>query len=94
MQLSAPTFITGPNAAFSLYLEQYHGPGVYSSASNDACVMFLIGSSEYGMSGSGGAVSARAAADGSVSIVFTNLASSAASAATLTGQAQFTCRNA
>jgi len=94
VQLSAPVFLTGPVAAFDVYLDRYHGPGVYSTASQDASVMFLIGSSEYSDSGAGSAVSARAGADGSVSVVFTKLASSATPNATITGQAQFTCRNA
>ncbi len=90
VHFSVPVFLTGPVAAFDAYLDRYHGPGAYSTASNDASVTFIIGTVVYG---SASAVSAVAAADGSVSVRFTRLVSSAGPAKTISGQAQFTCRN-
>jgi hypothetical protein len=88
-------FLTGPSAgAFTVFLDSYHGPGTYSLAGNDASVMFLIGSTQYSATGSGSAFSAAAGADGSVAVSFTKLASGAAQARTISGSAQFTCKNA
>lgn len=94
VQLSAPVFITGPVAAFYTYLDKYHGPGTYTTAGSDADVRFLIGTTEYDASGSSSAVRAVAGANGSVSVTFTKLAGSAGPAKTISGHAQFTCRNA
>ncbi len=94
VQLSAPTFVTGPVGAFTVFLDSYHGPGTYTLASNDASVMVLIGNTQYSATGAGSTISAVAAADGSVSVSFTKLASSAGSSQTISGHAQFTCQNA
>lgn len=94
VQLSAPVFLTGPAAAFNVFLDSYHGPGTYSSASNDVSIVFLIGPTQYSSPGPGGSISAVASTDGSVSVSFTKLASGSDASKTISGHAQFTCRNA
>jgi len=94
VQLSAPVFLTGPTAAFNLFLDKYHGPGTYSLTGNDASIVFLIGATQYSATGAGAAISAVASADGSVSVSFTRLASGSDPTKTISGKAQFSCKNA
>lgn len=42
VMVSAPVLLTGPNAAFTLYLDNYHGPGTCTLAGHNASVTFLI----------------------------------------------------
>lgn len=94
VQLSAPVFLSGPAAAFNLFLNNYHGPGTYSQRGNDANITFLIGSTEYISNGPSSAVTAVAGPDGSVSVTFSKLASGSDPSRTISGTARFTCKNA
>lgn len=94
VQLSVPVFLSGPTAAFSAFLDRYHGPGTYSTAASDAGVQFVIGTTEYDPAGPDSAVSAATDAAGSVSVTFTKLVSAADPSRTISGRATFTCQDA
>jgi hypothetical protein len=92
--LSAPVFMSDPTAAVNLYLDNYHGPGTYSlGGGSDARITFTIGGTQYTPVDSSSAVTAIASQDGSVSVTFSKLASDADQSRTISGTAQFTCKN-
>jgi hypothetical protein len=80
--------------SLQLLLSTYKGPGTYSS--EDDSILLTIGSSIYGngLDLPSTAVRVVVGADGAVSAVFSNLASSADPAMTESGQARFICKSA